>query len=56
MNVEYCQRLWVHSMSDQRLFCNDLLRVALNLARLLTFNILTKMHIFSYVSRALFEI
>ena len=45
-----------HSMSDQRVFCNDLLRFPFNLACLLTFNILTKMPIFSYVSRALFEI
>ena len=28
-----------HSMSDQPVFCNDLLRFALNLACLLTFNI-----------------
>ena len=34
-----------HSMSDQRVFCNDLLRFALNFACLLTFNILTKLQI-----------
>ena len=45
-----------HSMSDQRVFCNDLLRFALNLACLLTFNILTKVQMLCYVSRALFEI
>ena len=38
-----------HSMSDQQVFCNDLLRFALNLACLLTFNILTKMKIFNCV-------
>ena len=35
------------SMSDQRVFCNDLLRFALNLACLLSFNILTNMQILS---------
>ena len=45
-----------NSMSDQRVFCNDLLRFALNLASLLTFNIFKKMRILSYVSRVLFEI
>ena len=38
-----------HSMSDQRVFCNDLLRFALNLACLLSFNILTNMQMLSYV-------
>ena len=31
-----------HSMSDQRVFCKDLLRFAFNLACLLTFNIINK--------------
>ena len=43
-------------MSDQRVFCDDHLRFVLNLARLQTFTILTKMQIFSYVSQAVFEI
>ena len=46
------KKLLGHSMPDQRVFCNELLRFALNLARLLIFNILTNMHIFSYVYRA----
>ena len=48
-----------HSISDQHIFlhfCDDLLRFILNLERLYTFTILTKMQIFSYVYRAAFEI
>ena len=48
---------WLRAcISDQQVFCNDLLRFTLNLACVLTFNILTKMQIFTYVSRARFEI
>ena len=44
-----------HSMSDQRVFCNDLLRFALNLAYVLTFNIINKTEKFQLCKSSAFR-